>query len=333
MKIVHIIFTDNFAGSERHCADLVNAQHELADNVYLILMRQTQKQSIRNHILPGVKVLELNWFQRHYLMGRVLSAIEPDIIHAHLGRAARALRNINYPCVGTLHVKYKAKDHDHLDGIICLNKAQEHRLAHLICAKTVIGNWVTPYSEPDADKLQALRAELNINDGCFVFGYMGRLNAPKNVDLLLSAFKAMPENAALVIVGDGEERIKLEALALGDERISFLGTRSDIGACYGLMDCLVLPSQNEGFPLVLGEAMQLGCPIIASDTEGALSCLPEDAPFFHVGDLSGLTQRMKEMLDMGRRRIDYDTRHLQRDVQIEKIRAFYQQVIGKCCSS
>jgi len=330
VKIVHIIFTDNFAGSERHCADLANAQHELGDNVYLILMRQTQKQSIRDHISTGIKVLELNWFQRHFLMGRVLSEIEPDIIHAHLGRAARALRNINYPRVGTLHVKYKAKDQDHLDGIICLNEAQERRLAHLKCAKTVIGNWVTPFAEPDAGKLKALRAELNINGACFVFGYMGRLNAPKNVDLLLSAFKAMPEHASLVIVGDGEERVKLEALALGDERISFLGARSDVGTCYALMDCLVLPSQNEGFPLVLGEAMKLGCPIIASDTEGALSCLPEDAPFFSVGDLAGLTQRMHEMLDMGRRRIDYDTRHLQRDVQVEKIRAFYQQVIGKC---
>jgi len=327
LKIVHIIFTDNFAGSERHCADLANAQDENGDDVYLVLMRQTKKPSISDHLRPGVTILELNWFQRRLGLARTISTISPDIIHAHLGRAARALQNIDCPSVGTLHVKYKAKDHDHLDGIICLNEAQEGRLAHLDCNKAVIGNWVTPYPEPDMAFVNAERARLNISDNAFTFGYMGRLNAPKNVDLLISAFKDMPRNTHLMIVGDGEERRALEALAGDDARITFLGVRSDVGNCYAMMDCLVLPSRNEGFPLVLGEAMRLGCPIISSETEGALSCLPKGAPFFAVGDRQGLIAHMHDELRKGRRRMTYDTRHLKREVQVEKIKSFYNSVI------
>ena len=36
MRIVHIIFTDNFAGSERHCADLANAQDQNGDEYFVI---------------------------------------------------------------------------------------------------------------------------------------------------------------------------------------------------------------------------------------------------------------------------------------------------------
>ena len=329
MRIVHIIFTDNFAGSERHCADLANAQDQNGDDVYLVLMRQTKKTSITEHLRSGISVVQLNTLQRQFSLHRILSRIAPDIVHAHLGRAARALRNCRYPSVGTLHVKYKPKDHDHLDGIICLNEMQKSRVAHLPSENVVIGNWVTPFDGPDPAFVAAERARLNISHDAFTFGYMGRLDVAKNVSLLISAFQQMPQDVRLIIVGHGDERCALEAQAAGDERIRFLGSRSDVGNCYGMMDCLVLPSRNEGFPLVLGEAMTLGCPIISSETEGALSCLPRNAPFFKIDDLDGLVKCMRDELKKGRRTEKYDTRHLQRDGQVEKITSFYQIVLAR----
>lgn len=100
-----------------------------------------------------------------------------------------------------------------------------------------------------------------------VFLYVGRLIKRKNVDLLIRAIRQLAPSTAVaaVIVGDGEERAALEALADNDARIHFAGSASqeELAYYYALADVLVLPSSEEPWGLVINEAMASGLAIIA----------------------------------------------------------------------
>lgn len=102
---------------------------------------------------------------------------------------------------------------------------------------------------------------------------VARLNPIKNHELLIKAFALVHQyrpEARLLIVGDGELRTKLEDLAKKlslNEKIVFLGDRSDVPVLLNASDSLVLCSHREGLPLVLLEGMAAAVPIVV--TEGA----------------------------------------------------------------
>lgn len=111
--------------------------------------------------------------------------------------------------------------------------------------------------------------------------FMGRLVDWKAVDLLIEAFKSAATEArmSLTILGDGEERSKLEELARGlglwaDTEaagyIWFAGWRSqaDCAATLRSSDALVLPSLFECGGAVVLEAMAAGLPVIATNWGG-----------------------------------------------------------------
>jgi glycosyltransferase involved in cell wall biosynthesis len=105
-----------------------------------------------------------------------------------------------------------------------------------------------------------------------VFLSVGRLVKRKNIDLIIRALKQIDaENVALLIVGDGEERARLELLADGDQRIVFTGAipQSMLTHYYALGDALVHPASDEPWGLVINEAMAGGLAVIAHEECGA----------------------------------------------------------------
>lgn len=103
-----------------------------------------------------------------------------------------------------------------------------------------------------------------------VFLAVGRLNPQKDFPNLLSAFAQVrkQKDARLIILGEGAEREKLEAL------IDRLGIKDDVSLPgfvknpYAYMkqsSCFVLSSRQEGLPTVLIEAMACGCPVVATN--------------------------------------------------------------------
>lgn len=99
----------------------------------------------------------------------------------------------------------------------------------------------------------------------------GRLVAAKQFDLLVDAWAIVARShpgATLDIYGEGPLRAALQqqidARGLGDS-VHLHGNARDIAAEYASHEFLVLSSRNEGFGLVLIEAMQCGCPCVAVD--------------------------------------------------------------------
>ncbi len=96
----------------------------------------------------------------------------------------------------------------------------------------------------------------------------GQLVNYKRVDLAIEACMRM--GRSLVIVGDGEERKKLETLAGSSPYIRFVGRQSDaqLAALYASAKALLFPGE-EDFGLVPVEAMATGCPVLAYAKGGA----------------------------------------------------------------
>lgn len=104
--------------------------------------------------------------------------------------------------------------------------------------------------------------------------FIGSLVKQKGVDILLEAFKEVPD-AKLVIVGDGKERSKLERLACDIEDVHFLGYREDLGSVLEKTRVFVLPSRQEGFGLVLLEAMGEDVPVVATMVGGIVEIVED----------------------------------------------------------
>jgi glycosyltransferase involved in cell wall biosynthesis len=100
---------------------------------------------------------------------------------------------------------------------------------------------------------------------------VGRLVPWKQIDSLIEAI-AQCEGTGLVVVGDGPERDRLEAMARErlSQRVYFAGQRSkeETFALMAACDLFVLNSSYEGFPHVVLEAMGAGLPIVATGVGG-----------------------------------------------------------------
>jgi glycosyltransferase involved in cell wall biosynthesis len=129
----------------------------------------------------------------------------------------------------------------------------------------------TPAIHQEANRL---RATLGI-EGKHIVLFAGKLVPAKQPRELLAAFiELAPTDAALVFVGDGEERTTLEGLASAHPRlpIRFLpfANQSEMPVRYLLADLFALPSRGhyETWGLAVNEAMHLGVPCLVSDRVG-----------------------------------------------------------------
>lgn len=116
----------------------------------------------------------------------------------------------------------------------------------------------------------------NVNVGSFTYIHIGRLTPIKNQTMLLDAFSLVERvlpNSRLLIVGDGGLRDILEQHAAQlaiDDKVQFLGNRSDIPDLLANSDAFVLSSDSEACPMTVLEAMASGVPVIATNV-GAIS--------------------------------------------------------------
>ncbi|MBM4065248.1 MAG: glycosyltransferase family 4 protein [Planctomycetes bacterium] len=123
------------------------------------------------------------------------------------------------------------------------------------------------------DRIQK-RQELGIENEYFLIVTAGRLVPVKGQTYLISALaQVITEipNIRLVLLGDGELRGELsgQVKTLGlEKQVLFPGMRSDVPEIISCGDLFVLPSVNEGFGVVLLEAMAMGCPIVATNVGG-----------------------------------------------------------------
>ena len=156
------------------------------------------------------------------------------------------------------------------------------------------------WSDADDESRRTLRAEIGAGDETFVVGWAGRLTAIKRPLDLIRTLRALLDSdvdALLVLVGDGEDRADVEALAedLGiADRVRLVGFQKGIRPWYASFDALVLTSANEGTPVVAIEALAAARPVVATRAGGTGTVVRngESGYLEAIGDTQALADRL-----------------------------------------
>jgi glycosyltransferase involved in cell wall biosynthesis len=125
---------------------------------------------------------------------------------------------------------------------------------------------------PNSVDTDLFRPGTDRNSGPFTVICVARLSHEKRVDRFIRAFKtflcAAESPARAWIVGDGPDRLELEKLAgelkIPQGALTFTGIQANVLSFYQHSDVLVLPSDIEGHPNVVLEAMSCGMPCIVT---------------------------------------------------------------------
>lgn len=132
--------------------------------------------------------------------------------------------------------------------------------------------------------------------------YVGQLIPLKNVDTLIEAVKRLGGKAELTIVGDGQERARLEEMAAGCENITFTGwlPREEALQRMKQADIFAMVSSPETYGMVYLEAMAQGCIPIASRGEGFDGLIRDGENGFLLppGDADALVALLSRMAAM-----------------------------------
>jgi len=138
----------------------------------------------------------------------------------------------------------------------------------------VIYNGIHAVPIPENIELQLLRQSIGLDEEHFIFGTIARFDPIKNQTLMIKAFAKVLEkhpHVRLVMVGDGEERARLEALVNElnlEGSVIFTGYQTMTNQYVYLFDVFLLTSLSEGTSMTLLEAMSAGKPCIVSNAGG-----------------------------------------------------------------
>jgi glycosyltransferase involved in cell wall biosynthesis len=149
------------------------------------------------------------------------------------------------------------------------------------------------------DRGARLRRELLGDTGRHLVLTVARLDAQKGLDTLLRAATRV-RGATFVIAGEGRERAHLEAtirsLSL-EGRVVLLGHRSDVAELLAACDMFVLPSEYEGLPVSVLEAMAAEKPVIVTDVGGSNEVVrhEEQGLLVPVGDDAALAAAIERV--------------------------------------
>ena len=157
-------------------------------------------------------------------------------------------------------------------------------------------------ARPENRQAQQITADYGLRKNGYIL-FLGRLVPEKGIHYLIEAFKSVKTDKKLVIAGSGsdtdEYAAKLKALAKGDDRILFTGfvQGNPLEELYSNAYLYVLPSDLEGMPLSLLEAMSYGNCCVTSDIAECATVMEDRGVTFPKGNVDKLQLALQELCD------------------------------------
>lgn len=358
-------------GIERYCAELYPRMVAQGHSVDMFARSSYTDspwfssydfQGVRVNCLPSLPLRGLDAFTNSAL-GAMASVTQPyDIVHFHaLGPALHtwlpriaSCSKVVVTCQGLDW--QRAKWGKYSSRLIRLGELNAVRYAHkiVVVSKALqsyfkntydidtlyIPNGPGTYGESDPNF--SYGKSLDLQQGRYLL-FLGRLVPEKRPDLLIEAFQLLkPEGWKLVIAGGNSDTTqyisKLRDMAAGNKDVLFVGELhgnrlAEIVRGAGLF---VLPSDLEGLPLVMLEAMQEGIPVLASDIPPHQQLIGQERGLlFEAGNVDSCVRVLERALRQPRE-LAVLAKNAQKHVQInyswEHITAENLRLYGELCS-
>jgi glycosyltransferase involved in cell wall biosynthesis len=278
-------------------------QYQFADP----LLQSREKVGIPHHWIPtnNLITIELNELNNWVDASQLLRTVHPDLIlfshgepHSNLA-ATEVAQDMGIPYITVIHAvteNWAIQFEDYLDRIVkactqaqaVITVSQENlnllhryfRLSSDIGQVIYNGRPDRYFQRPNQERRQQFRREWGIPNHGIICMTTARLDSCKGYQYQVMAMPQLQsegifERLYFVWAGKGkvDDRLKKMVQDLGvSDRVHFLGERFDIPDLLDAADIFILPSQYEGMPLAIMEAMAKGLPVIAS----AVSGIPEE---------------------------------------------------------
>ncbi len=312
MNILILVSSLNFGGAEKQAVLDANMLSS-ADNVNVYL-GMFQDGDLRQLLDEKVKVVQFE--KQNYLStaGKLADFIKEKnitVVHNHL------YAPMIISALATLKVKVPVMWHFHGHHfevrrwpLNVLSKLPSVKRTIFVCA-ALARYFENEYSFPkkkikvlyNSSQIQRL-PELKPKDDIVRIGFIGRVVKLKRVQFHLEVAKYLKErgilNFEVMIVGDGPEREPMEALAkeLGvDDKVKFLGFRTDIENLYNHFDLFVLPSDEEALSLALIDAGRCAIPSLAFDVGGNKEIIKDGETGYIVKSLNDLKEKVATLIE------------------------------------
>lgn len=305
VRVLHVLPSVQGYGAERQIIELLKSLS--CDDIDAVLATIYDPPAGAQGELP-FRVLSARRSGRRDVafFGRLVEVIRscsPDIVHTHThvgkywGRAAALAARVPHivhtehnPCDTRRTVLERLADfllHRVTNRVITFFPEQGELLSrneHLPGGKvTIIPNGLVLPEIHDAgagNERAYTRGALGVEASQFAIMLIGRMELQKNQVLALRALAALPETVlrrcVLIFAGAGRDEPLLRGLARAlaiEERVRFLGYRTDIQKLLGAADLVLMTSWFEGMPLTLIEAMIAGVPIVSTPWIGSSNML------------------------------------------------------------
>lgn len=299
------------SGADVMTGDAADGRERMVDGVRVMPVKTIDKK--------GLAALSSSYFA-------TLAAIKdrPDVIHYHaegpcvpLALAKRAgIRTVatihgldwqraKWGRLASTYIKMGEKAAaTKADGLIVLSEGVRRYFKETYGREAVfIPNGV---DAKEALPASVIKERWNLEKDSYLL-YLGRLVPEKRPELLIEAFRALDTNKRLVIAGGSSDTSayekELRAAAQGDNRIVFTGfvTGEPLAELYSNCYAYVLPSDVEGMPMSLLEAMAYGRCCVTSDIPECADVLAGNGVTFEKGNADSLRAALQGLLADGDR--------------------------------
>lgn len=366
LRVVQVISSSEIGGAERYFAALLKGLSRSGIELYVACPVPGPMAAQYHAWADRVWPFELRSVLRPWIAARlasVASETRADVVHTHLWNAdalgGAAALQAGVPAVSTVYGAY------HLPiGVAGLRGLRRKALSRsyravYTCFSRVIA--LSQYIRDDLEQRSGIRADSRkievISPGIELPDSAGAAKprgGPARIVSIGNFFpikgqewlvQALPRvlarfpNAECILVGDGPDRPRIEALSralcLGS-RVRFAGSMTDPLRLLSHSDVFVLPSVSEGLPLSILEAWAHGVPVIAARAGGVPEAVAdgESGLLVPIRDPAGLADGIIRVLSnpsFGRRLAEGGSRALGRfsvDTMVERTIRVYRQAAG-----
>ena len=326
--------------SDEYETILVGGNHEESEGSSMHIVEQLGLEPV---IIPEMQrsINPKNDRIAYHKIQKIIQDFKPDIVHTHASKAGalgrRAAFNAKIPQIyhtfhGHVFHSYfgslKTNLYKNIErrlakkstNIIAISELQKKELSeiHRICPAEKIkviplGFDLTPFYTNTEAKRKEFRSKWNIKENEVAIGIVGRIVPIKDhvffIHVIERVLKKTSKKIRVFIVGDGEERVNIQAL-ISKKKLSyssnstpalfqFTSWMKNVDEVNAGMDIICLTSKNEGTPVSLIEAQASGNPVVSTNVGGIENVISADETGYlsDVGDLEQFTINLLKLIE------------------------------------
>jgi glycosyltransferase involved in cell wall biosynthesis len=304
MKVLHIINSMGSGGAEKLLSDYLihSKENENINFLYLLSGDNNRFQTIiEKHGISTEISSRKNLYSPMHLWDliQLLKHSSPNIVHVHLFPGIYYIAIISYifPKIKFFMTEHNTSNRRRLIPLLKpLERILYNRYHSVVCVSDAVKDnlvlWLnkfsnvrTIYNSIDLDLYRFsdksnIRDQLKLTENDILIIMVASLTAQKNHELLIESMGLLDDRFKLLLVGEGIKFGKLNELVRDtglEDRVIFLGFRSDVASLYKACDIAVLSSHYEGFGLSAIEALATRIPLVITNTPGLSDVVGEFA--------------------------------------------------------